>query len=138
MDGEVHGVRMHIDGMPVMECPHGHKRLVTPDFAVKFMDALMQDADLMPLQPASQRGLLRKRYCCPACSRNLDDGAHSHVETKRVVELSGIDSFGVSLEVPKFRCTSCGREYVPPGEVVAGDLIKASANAFRSAAVSAN
>ncbi len=137
MEGEAHGLRMQIDGMPAMECPQGHKRFVTPDFAVKVMDALMQDADLVPLESASRRGLMRQRYCCPACSRNLDGGAHSHVEAKRVVELGGIESFGVSLEVPKFRCTSCRREYAPPGEVVAGDLIKASADAFRAAALSA-
>ncbi len=137
MEGQVHGVRMHIDGMPVMECPQGHKRFVTPDFAVRIMDALMQDADLVPLESASRREPLRDRYCCPACSRNLERGAHRHVEAKRVVELSGFESFGVTLEVPKFRCSSCRREYVPPGDVVAGNLIKASANAFRAAALSA-
>jgi hypothetical protein len=135
-EGEEHGVRLHIEDMPVMVCAKGHKRFVVPDFAVKLMEALMDDDRLIPVSPASQRGLLRKRYCCPECSNELQGGANP-VGAKRVLELGGLDAFGVSVEVPKLRCSSCGRDYVPPGEVVFGDLMKASAHAFRAAAVSA-
>lgn len=135
-EGEEHGVRMQIEGMPVMECAQGHKRFVTPDFAVKLMEALVRDSHLVPVGPASQRGLLRKRYCCPECSKELQGGASS-VEAQRVLELGGLDAFGVRVAMPKLRCSACGRDYVPPGDVVFGDLMQASAHAFRAAAVSA-
>jgi len=135
-EGEEHGVRMQIDGMPVMECAQGHKRFVAPEFAVKLMEALLKDSHLVPVGPATQRGLLRKRYCCPECSQELQ-GSSNPIATRRVLELGGLDAFGVRVEMPKLRCRACGRDYVPPGDVVFGNLMEASAHAFRAAAVSA-
>lgn len=136
MAGEEHGVRMRIEGMPILQCPKGHKRFVAPDFAVKMMEALLADDKLVPLDAAAQKGLLRKRYCCPNCGQELGDGKEATVEATRVLELNGLDAFGVRVEMPKFRCHGCGRESVPPGKVVIDDMMKASANAFRSAEVS--
>jgi hypothetical protein len=135
LEGEVHGVRLQIEGMPVMKCPQGHKRFVAPDFADRMMEALFQDDSLVPVDAAMQRGLLRKRYCCPACSKGLEGGENRRVEAKRVLELAGCGAFGVCVELPKFRCSACDREYVPPGAVVVDDLMKASVHAFRAAAV---
>lgn len=136
MAGEEHGVRVRIEGMPVMQCPKGHKRFVAPDFAVKMLEALLSDDKLVPLDAAAQKGLLRKRYCCPNCGQELEGGKESTVEATRVLELDGLDAFDVRVEIPKFRCHGCGRESVPPGKVVVDDLMKASANAFRAAEVS--
>lgn len=137
MEGEVHDVRVKIEGMPVMRCPEGHKRFVVPDFAVKLMEALLEDDRLVPIDPASQKGLLRKRYCCPGCGKELEGGASSRAQATRLLELSGLEAFGVYVELPKLRCSVCCREYVPPGEVIVDDLMKASTRAFRAAAVSA-
>jgi hypothetical protein len=136
MAGEEHGVRMRIEGMPVMQCPKGHKRFIAPDFAVMMMQALLADDKLVPLDAAAQKGLLRKRYCCPNCGQALEGGKEGTVEATRVLELDGLDAFGVRVQMPKLRCHGCGRESVPPGKVVIDDMMKASANAFRSAAVS--
>lgn len=136
MAGEEHGVHMRIESMPVMECPNGHRRFVTPDFAVKMMEALLADDKLVPLDAAAQKGLLRKHYCCPNCGQALEDGKESTVEATRVLELKGLEAFGVRVEMPKFRCHGCGRESVPPGKVIVDDMMKASVNAFRSAEVS--
>jgi hypothetical protein len=135
LEGEAHGVRMQIEGLPVMECAEGHKRFVVPDFADRLIEALFRDDSLVRVDPALQKGLLRKRYCCPGCGRKLDGGRNTRVEAKRVLELTGCAAFGVCVELPKFRCSACGMEYVPPGAVVVDDLMEASAHAFRSAAV---
>jgi hypothetical protein len=134
LDGEEHGVRMHIEGMPAMQCPEGHKRFVAPDFAVKLMDALLSQDRLLPLDAAAQKGLLKKTYCCPKCGQALD-GADGSVEAKRVLQLKGLDAFGVQVELPKLRCAACGQETVPPEKAVADGLMKASVNAFRAAQV---
>jgi hypothetical protein len=133
--GEEHGVRMRIEGMPATQCSKGHKRFVAPDFAVKLMRALLSQDKLVPFDAASQKGMLRKRYCCPGCGQQLDVGGASSVEAKRVLELDGLEAFGVQVELPKFRCPGCGRESVPPEKAVADDLMKASVNAFRSVEV---
>jgi hypothetical protein len=136
MEGEVHGVRVQIEGLPVLECAAGHRRFVAPDFPAKLMQALLEDNGLVPVNPASQRGRQRQRYGCPGCGKALEGYGNRHIEARRVLEVNGRDAFGVCIEVPKLRCATCGSECVPPGEVVVDDLIKASADAFRSAAVS--
>jgi len=134
IDGEQHGVRMRIEGMPAMQCAEGHKRFVAPEFAVKMMEALMAER-LVPLDGAKQKGLLKKRYCCPGCGQELGADAHGRVETRRVLEMKGLEAFGVQVDLPKYRCAACGRESVEPRDAMVDDLMKASVQAFRAAQV---
>ncbi len=136
MAGEDTGLRMQIDGMPVMACAKNHKRFVAPNFAVKMMQALVEGDPLVPVDGAKQKGLLRKRFVCPGCDTDLDDSAGEHVEVKRTLELEGIEAIGVRVEVPKFRCASCGKECALPASLLGNALMKASSQAFRSAEVS--
>jgi len=134
IDGEQHGVHMRIEGMPAMQCAEGHKRFVAPEFAVKMMEALMAEK-LVPLDGAKQKGLLKKRYCCPGCGQELGADAHGRVETRRVLEMKGLEAFGVQVDLPKYRCAACGRESVEPRDAMVDDLMKASVQAFRAAEV---
>lgn len=131
--GEQHGVHMRIEGMPAMQCAEGHKRFVAPEFAVKMMEALTA-GKLVPLDGAKEKGLLKKRYCCPGCGQELAD-AQGRVEARRVLEMQGLDAFGVQVDLPKYSCAACGRESVEPRSVLVDDLMKASVQAFRSAEV---
>ena len=135
IDGEEHGVRMRIEGMPTMQCPNGHRRLVTPEFAMKMMEQLLADEKLVPIETAEKKGLFRKRFCCPACGQELGDDAGDRVVARRVLDMEGLDAFSVELELPKYRCASCGRESTEPQDTIADDLRKASVHAFHSAAV---
>jgi transcription elongation factor Elf1 len=134
IDGEQHGVHMRIEGMPAMQCAEGHKRFVAPEFAVKMLEALMADP-LVPLDGAKEKGLLKKRYCCPGCGQELASGGDARVEAKRVLEMQGLEPFGVQVALPKYRCPSCGRESVEPRDALVDDLMKASVQAFRAAEV---
>jgi len=134
--GEEQGVRVRIEGMPGMQCPQGHKRFVAPDFAVKMMSALLADKKLVALEAAREKGLLRKRYCCPKCGQDLAGPGTERVQAERQLELQGLDAFGVQIELPKLRCASCGVESIPPEKAVVDGLMKASANAFRAANIS--
>jgi len=135
IEGEQQGVRMRIEGMPAMQCAEGHKRFVAPEFAVRMMEALTADKTLVPLQGAALKGLLRKRSCCPGCRDELGAAAQGRVQAKRDVQLKGLEAFGVSVGLPTFRCASCGTESLPPHGGVVDALMKASIQAFRSAAV---
>jgi len=112
----------------------GHKRFVAPEFAVKMMEALMAHK-LVPLEGAKEKGLLKKRYCCPGCGQELAADAQGRVEAKRVLEMQGLDAFGVQVDLPKYRCAACGRESVEPRDALVDDLMKASVHAFRAAEV---
>lgn len=134
IDGEQHGVRMRIEGMPTMQCAEGHKRFVAPEFAVKMMEALLADK-LVPLEGATLKGLLKKRHCCPGCGQALALDAGGRVQVKRVLEMQGLEPFGVQVDLPKYHCPSCGRESVEPRDAMVDGLMKASVQAFRSAEV---
>ncbi len=136
MNGEEQGVRVRIEGMPAMQCAQGHKRFVAPDFAVKMMNALLSGKDLGKLDAAKEKGLLRKRTCCPKCGQDLGETAAGGLQSKRQLELPGLAAFGVEIELPKLRCAGCGGESIPPEKAVVDRLMKASANAFRAAKVS--
>jgi hypothetical protein len=136
IEGEEHGVHLKIEGMPAMQCAKGHKRFVAPTFPMKLLDELLADPQLAPLEPAEEKGLLRRRFCCPACSAVLDSHGNGRVETVlRSIELEGLARFGVRIDLPTYRCPSCGHEYVEPRETMVTDLMKASAHAFRSAEI---
>lgn len=135
IEGEDHGVRMRIEGMPALQCAAGHKRFVTPDFAIKMMQALAESGELVPLDAATEKGLFRKRFCCPGCGQELESGGSDRVVARRPIEITGLERFDVQLEVPKFRCASCGRECVEPQRNLANDLMKASVHAFQAASV---
>lgn len=135
MAGEEAGVRLRIEGMPALVCAEGHRRFLAPDFAVKLMEALFAQDPLVPVPSASQKGLLRKRLHCASCGGELPARAEEHVEVKRVLELKGSTAFGVRVELPKLRCGACGKDCVPPERTIGEALMKASVQAFQSAAV---
>jgi predicted RNA-binding Zn-ribbon protein involved in translation (DUF1610 family) len=133
IEGEEHGVHMKIEGLPALQCANGHTRFVEPTFPMKLLDGLLAAPALVPLDAAGKKGLLRQRYCCPACGEVLDTHDAGRVETDRSIELDGLSRFGVHVDLPSYRCPSCGHECVEPHEAMVNDLMKASAHAFRAA-----
>lgn len=135
MAGEEAGVRMSIDGMPVMRCGEGHQRFVTPDFAIRLMQALTGEGPIAPVPAAVQKGLFRKHLHCPGCGKGLGELAAERAQVSRPLELGGGAAFSVRIEMPKYRCVACGKECTLP-EAIQGDaLMKASVHAFRSVAL---
>ncbi len=141
IEGVERGVHLCIRHMPTMVCAQGHRRFVNPDFASAMLDALLigggSDRPFVPLEAAGRRGLLFKRYTCPACEAALDGSTSGHVESQRVVEIDGLQPFDVQVDLPTFRCGACNTESVEPRDAVVDDLMKASADAFRSCQLTA-
>ena len=67
IEGEAHGLHVRIDGLPALRCANGHRRFVAPTFPTMLLDQLLSVSGLVPLDSASEKGFLRKRYCCPSC-----------------------------------------------------------------------
>jgi DNA-directed RNA polymerase subunit RPC12/RpoP len=135
IEGEEHGVKLRLEGMPAMQCEAGHKRFVMPEFAIKMMEALMADPELVALQAANEKGLFRKHYVCPQCGEALPESGAGRVSARRGVEIPGLEKFAVVLDVPKYRCAKCGGESVEPQKVLVNDLMKASVVAFKSVGI---
>lgn len=89
IEGEEHGVRLKIDGLPALQCPNGHRRFVAPTFPMKLLDQMLAAPPLVPLDAAVEKGWLRRRYRCPACGEVLDEHGAGRVEAERAVELEG-------------------------------------------------
>jgi hypothetical protein len=124
---------MKIEGLPALQCANGHARFVEPGFPTKLLDGLLADPPLVPLDGAGIKGLLRRRYCCPACGEALDTHDAGRVEAERSMAFDGVSRFGVHVDLPSYHCASCGHECVEPLDTMVSDLMKASAHAFRSA-----
>jgi predicted RNA-binding Zn-ribbon protein involved in translation (DUF1610 family) len=134
IEGQEHGLHMKIEGLPALQCANGHTRFVEAGFPGKFLDRLLAEPQLVPLDSARMKGLLRRRYCCPACGETLDTHDDSHrVEADHAMEFDGVSRFGVHVDLPSYRCPSCGHECVEPSDAMAADLMKASAHAFKAA-----
>jgi len=135
IDGEEHGLHMKIDGLPALRCANGHTRFVAAAFPSKFLDRLLSAPDLVPLDSATEKGFLRKRYCCPACGNALDTTHAGRVEAEHSITFDGLRPIAVHVDLPSYRCTACGHECVEPRDTMVSDLMRASAHAFRSARI---
>lgn len=135
MAGEEAGVRMSIDGMPVLACAEGHRRFLAPDFAIRLMQALTGEGPIAPVDAAVQKGLFRKRLHCPGCGKELGEPAAERAQVSRPLEFGGSAAFSVRIETPKYRCAGCGKECTLPESMLGDALMKASVHAFRSAAL---
>lgn len=134
IEGEEHGLHMNIEGLPALQCPNSHTRFVAPAFPARFLDELLADPRLVPLDPAAMKGLLRRRYCRPACGETLGT-SHStgRVEADRSLASDGTSRVGVHVDLPAYRCASCGHGCVEPTDAMVSELMQASAYASRSA-----
>jgi hypothetical protein len=133
IEGEEHGLHMTIDGLPALRCANGHTRFVAPTFPSAFLDQLLSEPELVPLDSAAEKGFLRKRYCCPACGTALDTTAARRVHADHSLPVEGQRPVAVHVDLPAYRCASCGHECVEPRDAVVSDLMRASAHAYRSA-----
>lgn len=135
IEGQEHGVHMKIEGMPALRCANGHTRFVERAFPSKFLDGLLAAPALVPLDAAAEKGLLRKRYCCPSCGATLDTQGAGRIETDHSLAFDGLAPFAVHVDLPAYRCADCGHECVEPRDTMVDDLMQASAHAFRSARI---
>lgn len=135
IEGEEHGLLMKIDGLPALRCPNGHTRFVSPTFPSTLLDELLSPPDLLPLDSAAEKGFLRKRYCCPSCGEVLNTHDAGRVHADRSLAVEGLRPIAVHVELPAYRCASCGHESVEPRDTMVSDLMQASAHAYRSAQI---
>jgi len=125
-------VKLTVIGMPAVACAQDHKRFVYPEFAALLMDFTV-DTDRYDLaEPAVKRGLLRKHYHCPACGEELSSAPIAGRRGEFDVNLHDAEPFKLAVEVPVYKCASCGAECEHPREELAKLAFKAVAHAYRA------
>ncbi len=129
--GEEAGVRVTVKGMPAYVCKEGHKRFVSPDFSMQFLDRLLSSEQVLPAPTAQKRGLFRKHYHCSKCGEPLEEASAGAARAERTVEVKGGAPFAVTMEFPVYRCGKCKAEHLRESDEVAEAVMKATAHAFR-------
>jgi hypothetical protein len=133
LDGEDGGVRISIQGLTALDCANGHKRFLTPDFPLKFVETLLESDNLVSAPPAVEKGFFRKRAHCPDCGQELPGEPSATANAHTDVELAEAAPITVEVVLPLYRCPGCKQETTLPRQGVERGIMQAVANAFRSA-----
>lgn len=131
-NGEEGGVKVVIRGMPAAVCPEGHKRFVYPLFAGLLMD-MMLDEDTYSFVPAAvKKGLFTKHYHCPDCGQELPGAPTGSKSRDMTAEFKHADPFSFQIEVPVYKCSSCGKEFIRSAEETGKLAMSATGHAYRA------
>jgi hypothetical protein len=133
LDGEDGDVHVSIQGLTALDCANGHKRFLTPDFPLKFVETLLKSDDLVSAPPAVERGFFRKRPHCPDCGQELPGAPSSTASARTDLELAEAEPIAVEVALPLYRCPGCNQETTLPRRGIEHGVMQAVANAFRSA-----
>jgi len=133
LDGEDGDVHVSIQGLTAFDCTNGHKRFLTPDFPLRFVQTLLKSDDLVSAPLAVEKGFFRKRPHCPDCGQELQGAPSSTANARTDLELPETEPIAVEVALPLYRCPGCNQETTLPKPGVERGIMQAVANAFRSA-----
>ena len=135
--GEESPLAVTVRGLPVLQCPQGHRQFPHADFPLLLLDHLLEQDE--PQLPASEaKGLLFKHYHCSACGAELDAGTDQKHTFKVEVALPGLPPFEVDLTMPVHRCSRCGQEQLHSLKELRSRTPAALAHAFKAAEIAAH
>lgn len=135
LEGEDHGVHVAMDGLAIYECEHGHKRLPSPDYPVRFIDSLMAAENIPPVQPAEKKGLFRKHLHCTQCGEELPHDATGDEGARRTVDVEDADPVTVEVRMPVYLCSKCGNRATVPSDEVQKEVVAAVEAGFKQAGI---
>jgi hypothetical protein len=136
VEGSEQDVRVAIDGLAVYECERGHKRLLTPDFAIRFIEAILASDEVPPARPATKKGLFKKHLHCADCGAELPEQRGQDGVGHSTVDLSDAEPVEVEVHVPVYLCPSCQKAATLPEDMVQREVMSAVAAAFQTAGIS--
>jgi len=107
-------------GMPVAKCGRGHAAPVDDHFMLWLIREFKNRAGGLPA--GTESGLLFfKKYRC-ACGAELA-AKSDHAKTFPMdLSYSGAPAFQAEIEMPVYKCTSCGSEQVRSRKALAGHI----------------
>lgn len=133
-DGEADPLRIRLKDFPLLSCEQGHRQFVRPRFAAELLEHLTQQ-DEPELPSGEKKGFIMKHYLCESCGAELE-AKPDHRHTFAIdIKLDELDSFGVELSMPVYKCTSCAREQIHSLDEVRKLTPKALAQAFDAAEI---
>lgn len=135
LEGADSGVTIVIEGLPALDCANGHKRFLTPEFPLEFIQRVLGCEELITAEPAVEKGLFRKHQHCPGCGKELAGEAGDQSRHTADVPVPDSEAVAVELALPVHCCSQCQQEVTLPKSDVERGVMQAVANAFRSAEI---
>ena len=133
LEGEDSGIHIVIEGLPTLDCANGHKRFLSPEFPLEFIERMMKSDGLITADPAEEKGFFRKKAVCPDCGQELPEQARDTSSHSVEVEMPDQEAVKVELALPLYPCPGCNKKPTLPKTGVERGVMQAVANAFRSA-----
>ena len=134
--GEEGPLAVKVHGLPVLECPNGHRHFAHADFPLQLLDRLVEQ-DEARLPASTTRGVLFKQHHCSSCGEKLTESANKPHTFHLDVALPQCSRFDVELTVPVHRCSHCGHEQLHSLKDLRHRTPAALAHAFKGAAIAA-
>ena len=133
-DGEADALRIRLKEFPLRTCPEGHRQFVRPNFPIELLHHLTEE-DEPELPAGEEKGLIMKKYLCESCHEALEAKPdHNHTFSIEIA-LDELESFGVDLTMPVYKCSACGKEQLHSLREVRKLTPAAMAHAFEAARI---
>lgn len=124
-------LRLNLAGVPVFSCPKGHHAPVHRDFMVWLLHEV-RDKHAPSIPGGEAKGMLFKKYHC-ACGAELPAQAARNAGFGFDMSHPEAGAFRLEIEVPVFKCGSCGKEVARSAKELAG-LVPTAVAALNDAA----
>ena len=106
LHGEHGSLKLSLDRLPALTCPHGHHAPVDADFMFWLIQELKERVAALPA--AGEKGLLMKKHVC-ACGRELGAKPEARHSFAQKVTYEGGHEFDAVLDVAMHKCPGCGK-----------------------------
>lgn len=117
-------LKITVSGMPVTKCRHGHASPLDNDFMLWLIYELKDREATLPA--GSEQGMLFKKYRC-ACGAELSADSERRQVFPLELTYQETPSFKVELEMPVYKCATCGKEQIRSHKAIQGHTSRAIA-----------
>jgi hypothetical protein len=116
---------LKVRGMPVLQCAKGHKSPVHRDFMLWMIQQLREREGKIPA--AEEKGMVFKKHHC-SCGKELAGKPEARKAFAFDLAYEGAPSFKAELELPVYKCPTCGKEQIASQKALHGAVAPAMAS----------
>jgi hypothetical protein len=98
---------LRVAGMPAAKCAKGHAAPFDRNFMLWLIHELKARAASLP--GGEEKGMLLKKYLC-ACGKELAGNSDRRQAFPFDLAYEGAPPFKAEIDMPVYKCTSCGKE----------------------------
>lgn len=120
ISGEDAPMKLTVHGMPALVCAKNHKAPVHGDFMLWLIQEIRTRTGQLAV--GKEEGLLFKKRSCGECGRELGSKPERRQSFPFDLEYTGTQPFKLEVEMPLYKCTSCGKEQIRSAKELRGHI----------------